>query len=262
MKLNIVHQPAVGTPRPTPLLLVHGAWHGAWCWENFLPFFAGLGYDVYALDLRGHGESEGREKIQWHSAARGYVADLAQAVAGLDRPPVIIAHSLGGYVTQRYLEQNSVPAAVLMASVPSRGILGFLLRFLARHPGPMLKTVFTLNPWHMVATPALAHDAFFSPEIPAEEVMRHFQKLQPESFLAVPEMSITALPKPKKVTTPLLVLAAERDRVFSVSELQATARAYNTEAVILKDTAHDAMLEPTWESTALIIAGWLAERGV
>ena len=41
----------------------------------------------------------------------------------------------------------------------------------------------------------------------------------------------------------------------------ATARAYNTEAVLLADTAHDAMLEPTWQSTAQIIAGWLDERG-
>ena len=261
MKLNIVHYPAVGTPRPTPLLLVHGAWHGAWCWENFVPFFTGLGYNVTTLDLRGHGESEGREKFRWHSAARGFVADLAQAVEAIGLPPVIIAHSMGGYVTQKYLETHSVPAAVLMSTVPSRGILGFLLRFMARHPVPMLKTFFTLNPWHMVASPALAHDAFFSPEVPAAEVERHYRRLGPESFLAVPEMALTALPKAERVKTPLLVLAAERDQVFSVPEQIATAKAYNTEAVLLADTAHDAMLEPTWQSTAQIIAGWLDERG-
>ena len=261
MKLNIVHYPAVGTPRPTPLLLVHGAWHGAWCWENFVPFFTGLGYNVTTLDLRGHGESEGREKFRWHSAARGFVADLAQAVESIGLPPVIIAHSMGGYVTQKYLETHSVPAAVLMSSVPARGILGFLLRFMARHPLAMLKTFFTLNPWHMVASPALARDAFFSPEVPDAEVERHYQRLGPESFLAVPEMSLTALPKPARVKTPMLVMAAERDRVFSVPELMATARAYNTEAVILKDTAHNVMLEPAWQSAAQIIAGWLDEKG-
>jgi pimeloyl-ACP methyl ester carboxylesterase len=26
--------------RPTPILFVHGSWHGAWCWEKFLPYFA------------------------------------------------------------------------------------------------------------------------------------------------------------------------------------------------------------------------------
>jgi pimeloyl-ACP methyl ester carboxylesterase len=44
--------------RPTPLLFVHGAWHGAWCWdEYFLDFFAGRGYRALAVSLRGHGNS-------------------------------------------------------------------------------------------------------------------------------------------------------------------------------------------------------------
>ena len=30
------------------LLLVHGAWHGAWCWERFVPWFEGRGYRVAA----------------------------------------------------------------------------------------------------------------------------------------------------------------------------------------------------------------------
>jgi pimeloyl-ACP methyl ester carboxylesterase len=50
MKLEIIsHEPKEGT-RPTPILFVHGAWHGAWCWEeNFLPYFAGKGYSTNAL---------------------------------------------------------------------------------------------------------------------------------------------------------------------------------------------------------------------
>ena len=64
--------------RLTPILFVHGAWHAAWCWENFLPYFAQQGYPSYAVSLRGHGASEGRDKIRWHSAAHGYVADVTQ----------------------------------------------------------------------------------------------------------------------------------------------------------------------------------------
>jgi pimeloyl-ACP methyl ester carboxylesterase len=53
----------------SPILFVHGAWHGAWCWENFLPYFADRGYGAYAVSLRGHGASQGRDRIRWHSAA-------------------------------------------------------------------------------------------------------------------------------------------------------------------------------------------------
>ena len=38
-----------------PLLFVHGAYHGAWCWdEHFLDFFAAKGYRSVAVTLRGH----------------------------------------------------------------------------------------------------------------------------------------------------------------------------------------------------------------
>ena len=35
----------------TPLFLQHGAWHGAWCWNQFLDYFASLGYEVHAISL-------------------------------------------------------------------------------------------------------------------------------------------------------------------------------------------------------------------
>ncbi len=43
--------------RPNPILFVHGAFHGAWAWEEyFLPYFADKGYEVHALNWRGHGK--------------------------------------------------------------------------------------------------------------------------------------------------------------------------------------------------------------
>ena len=41
--------------RPRRMLLVHGAWHGAWCWERVLAPLLVLGYEPEALDLPGHG---------------------------------------------------------------------------------------------------------------------------------------------------------------------------------------------------------------
>ncbi|MBI5715520.1 MAG: alpha/beta hydrolase, partial [Chloroflexi bacterium] len=45
MQLELITRQPASNPRPTPLLFVHGAWHGAWCWaEYFLPYFAQHGY--------------------------------------------------------------------------------------------------------------------------------------------------------------------------------------------------------------------------
>ncbi len=48
LSLEVISQQPQSNARPTPLLFVHGAWHGAWCWENFLPYFAQHGYQTQA----------------------------------------------------------------------------------------------------------------------------------------------------------------------------------------------------------------------
>jgi pimeloyl-ACP methyl ester carboxylesterase len=149
--------------QPSPILFVHGAWHAAWCWENFLPYFADRGYAAYAVSLRGHGASAGREGIRWHSAAQDYVADVAQVIQTLPQPPILVGHSMGGYVVQKYLETQQAAAGVLLASVPVSGLCGFAVRFGWRHPWTFLKSQLWLNPWLLIETAELAQEAFFHP---------------------------------------------------------------------------------------------------
>jgi pimeloyl-ACP methyl ester carboxylesterase len=40
----------------------------------------------------------------------------------LPTPPVVIGHSMGGFVVQKYLETHQAPAGVLLASIPPRGL--------------------------------------------------------------------------------------------------------------------------------------------
>ncbi len=259
MQLEVISHVETVT-RPNPILFVHGAWHAAWCWENFLPYFAERGYASYAVSLRGHGASEGRNGIRWHSASRGYVADLAQVARTLDKPPILVGHSMGGYVVQKYLETHSAKAAILLATIPASGIFNFVMRYAGRHPWKFLKSLLFLNPWHMVETPALTHESFFSPKVTAEENLRHFARLQSESFKMVLETMVLDLPRPEKVNTPMQVFAAANDRVFSIEEQQSTARAYGIDAELFHDMAHDMMLEPNWRQVADRIRNWLQER--
>jgi len=84
-------------------LFVHGAWYADRCWaEHFLPCFAARGYVTHALGVRGHGGSDGRERLPWTSIA-DYVADVEQIVAQLGRTLVLVGHSMGGFVLQHYL---------------------------------------------------------------------------------------------------------------------------------------------------------------
>lgn len=261
MKLEVISKHPYDKTHNTPLLLVHGAWHGAWSWENFLPYFAEHGYEVHALSLRGHGNSEGGEGIRWYSIS-DYVTDVRQVVNRLSTHPVLIGHSMGGYVVQKYLESYNAPAGVLVASVPTKGILGFLLRWLRRHPASTLKALALLNTWYFVSTPALSKDAFFSDDFPDEQFLEYYAHIQNESFRMALEMTILRLPRPRRIQTPLLVLGGESDRIFSVSEHRKTARAYQTEAIIFPDMAHDMMLERGWGNVADKILNWLNARNL
>ena len=84
-------------------VLIHGAWHAAWCWQNFLDFFADTGYRALAVSLRGHGGSATSKRLRRCSLA-DYVEDVESVAATLPARPVVIGHSLGGFIAQKYLD--------------------------------------------------------------------------------------------------------------------------------------------------------------
>jgi pimeloyl-ACP methyl ester carboxylesterase len=260
MRLEIISKHPPTSAHSTPLLFVHGAWHGAWCWdEHFLDYFAQHGFAAHALSLRGHGGSDGRSRLRWTRLAE-YVADVADVAAQLPHSPVVIGHSMGGAVVQKYLETHSAPAGVLLASLPPAGVLAATLRLARRHPVEFTKVNLTLSLFPLVATPQLAREAFFSLSLPAEQMRTYAKRLQDESYLGFLDMLALNLPRPRRVTAPMLVLGAAQDTIFHPSEIDATATAYHTQAVILSDMAHDMMLEAGWQRAADRIIAWLNEH--
>ncbi|MCJ7686429.1 MAG: alpha/beta hydrolase, partial [Desulfobacteraceae bacterium] len=162
MKLEIISRKPKGVSRKVPILFIHGAWHGAWCWEkNFMPYFAENGYTSYALSLRGHGDSERPAHFRWMRIA-DYVEDVAQVVDQLPEKPVMVGHSMGGLVVQKYLEEHTAPAAVLLASVPVKGVFRTTLRIALRHPLAFLKANLTWSLYPIIGKPKLTREAFFS----------------------------------------------------------------------------------------------------
>jgi pimeloyl-ACP methyl ester carboxylesterase len=258
MELEIISRYPAGSQHPTPLLLIHGALHGAWCWDaHFLDCFAQRGYASHAVNLRGHGKSEGRAGLRWTRIA-DFVEDVAQTVEQLPNPPILIGHSMGGFIIQKYLEDHGAPAAVLLSS--PFGLLPVALKTARRHPLVFAKLSLTLSLYPLVATPALAREAFFSDDLPEDELRGYWKQMQDDAYLAYLDMVALDRPKPAKVTTPLLVLGAGRDNMLSPRDVEATARAYNTHAEIIPDVAHDSMLDPRWQSVAERILAWLNER--
>jgi pimeloyl-ACP methyl ester carboxylesterase len=263
MKLELITREPVGKAKEVPLLFVHGKWHGAWCWdEHFLPYFAGQGYACAALSLRGHGGSEGREKLRWASIA-DYVSDVERVAGRFDAPPVIIGHSMGGFITQKYLEKHPQhPAAVLLTPIPPSGVWPSTFIVLRERPLVLLKALATLRLYPVVETRELARWALFSESFPEQLLEKYHPFLQDESFRSYLDELGLNLVRPKRVKTPLLVIGGENDRIIPPYLVQRAARAYRTEAIIFPGMAHDVMLETGWEAVAATILKWLNERGL
>jgi pimeloyl-ACP methyl ester carboxylesterase len=75
-------------------VLVHGAWHGGWCWAAVINHLDRLGDKALAVDLPGHGMNRAdRSKVTLDS----YVDSVADFIEHHDLKDVVLAgHSLGG----------------------------------------------------------------------------------------------------------------------------------------------------------------------
>lgn len=261
--LELIDKGACSPAHPTPVLFVHGAWHAAWCWdEHFLGFFADNGYRVLAVSLRGHGNSTTTKPLYRCSIA-DYVDDVATAVDSLPDPPVLVGHSMGGFIVQKYLEAHSVPAGVLLASSPPEGIRKATLRATREYPWLTVKSILTGETMTILNTPDRARKSMFSPTTPDPLVTEYVGRFQQESKRALYiDLSFWKLPKPELITTPMLVLGAEHDGAFTTAEVRSTAQAYHTEPELFADMGHDMMLEPGWRKVAERIHTWLTSRGL
>lgn len=232
-----------------PVLLVHGAWHAAWCWqEHWMPAMAARGWEVHALSLRAHGGSEApanRALIP----IRHYEHDVLQAITTLERPPILIGHSMGGLIVQHVLARYSAaPAGVLLAPVPPRHHGGALDAVGRADPLALARALVGLHPRPRTTT------MFGSATDPADAA-RWAARLEPEPWLATLQL---VLPRPShEPSQPVLVIGGGEDRLTPPHAVARTARELGTRAHLFPGMGHQLMLEPGWESVLDLALGWL-----
>ena len=98
------------------VVLVHGAWHGSWCWERVVPLLQNRGLAVRAVDLPSVG------------VAPGVAVDLSADAAAVEAvireiggPVVLCGHSYGGMVISRVVPTNVRRLVYLCAFMPAEG---------------------------------------------------------------------------------------------------------------------------------------------
>jgi pimeloyl-ACP methyl ester carboxylesterase len=96
-------------------VLVHGAWHGGWCWRKVVPLLERAGHRALAPDLPGHGSD--RTPLA-QVTLRAYADRVCQVAAGEREPVILVGHSMGGAVISQAAEQcpDSVRTLVYLAA--------------------------------------------------------------------------------------------------------------------------------------------------
>jgi pimeloyl-ACP methyl ester carboxylesterase len=103
-----------------PLLLTHGFGQTRLAWEESAHKLAARGFQVLALDARGHGDSDWSANAEY--TLDDFLDDLDRVVATLDQPPILIGASMGGLLGLLAMGERDPPpfAALVLVDIAPR----------------------------------------------------------------------------------------------------------------------------------------------
>ncbi len=87
----------------TAFVLVHGSWHGAWCWYKIVPLLEKAGHKAIAVDLPAHGKDKSPIR---EVTLQSNVDRVCEVIDSLDEPVVLVGHSRGGITITQIAEQR------------------------------------------------------------------------------------------------------------------------------------------------------------
>jgi pimeloyl-ACP methyl ester carboxylesterase len=96
-------------------VLIHGSWHGAWCWYKVVPRLEQAGHTGLAIDLPGHGRD-------WTPpqdvSMQSYIDRVCGVLDTLPEPAILVGHSRGGIVISQAAESRpeKIKALVYLAA--------------------------------------------------------------------------------------------------------------------------------------------------
>ncbi|MEI7555896.1 alpha/beta fold hydrolase [Candidatus Chlorohelix sp.] len=255
MKLEIISQ-IPENPKSPPLLFIHGAMHGAWCWsEYFVPFFAQAGYPSYALSFRGHGNSEGQIE---GTTLRDYLEDIRQVAEQLPEPPIMVAHSLGAFLILKYIEKYPIKGAIMVSPT-------FSFPLYMRIPGVILgKPAYPFIKNRKVPAPKNTETVrrmFFSQQLPEEQLQHYTSQMCDGSMLGFMGLLWEKPPKAASARqVPLFFQVNATDTMRKFMPDDKFAKLYGAERRVYYGTAHNMMLEVNWREVAEDGLNWLKKH--
>lgn len=270
--MEVLSAEAAGNTDRPPILFIHGSLHAAWCWKLFQPFFAEHGYSSYAISLRGAGNTT-VDQTENVTIAQ-HLADLNALLTVLDiERPICIAHSIGGFFAQKWLDEHPAlfDALVLLDTVAPSGndgvtrrmrsrlglfamiriTLGFVLKGVNTNLGLCRFVFFTQRKTENVIDEELEGD---------EQLLEYMRLFREQSSLSL-ELAELKNPVTGSTSTSMggrvLAISGADDVLCDEEVLKEVTAMWGGDSVLLPNVPHDSQLCTKWRDVGNSILEWL-----
>jgi len=259
------------------IVLVHGLWMTPRSWEHWVSYYEARGCRVLAPGYPGF-EVEVEQLRARPELISGLdlietIDHLADVIRGLDRPPIIVGHSLGGTLTQLLLARGLGAAGVAINSAPTEGVrvsppsqIKSLFPIL-KNPANRRRAVgFTREEFHYAFTNTLTHEE-------SDKVYDRYHIPAPGDW--VWSYGLIANFKPGRQAAsvdygyddraPLLFIAGGSDHIMPASVNRSNAKHYQKSSALtdyheFPGRSHYTCGEPGWEEVADYALDWAREN--
>lgn len=259
--VHLIHRKAEPETTAPPILFIHGAFAGAWCWdEYFLPWFANAGFDAYAIDLPGRRNRSDYARLQDYTIS-DYQDAVFAVIDSFDQPPIVVGHSMGGFLGWRAAEEKDIAALVMMAPVPPTGLAAPAMQLAVTNPA-LAMDVASVHAGDIASVDTL-HQTMFSKSVPKDVAAQYISRFQGESQLAVAGLYNPRMPNIMGVWGTLIkIVGGDSDTLIPAAHVHWTGSICGRSAYIYENMGHGMMLETDWLRVAEDISEWLDDQGL
>lgn len=232
--------------------MIHDLWVGGWCWYDWATRFSNLGWECWAINLRGRDPARGFEEGR-RQTLRDCARDLDRLYDALPSPAIILAHGFGASIAQTVLAGRATVAAVLLAPAVEPG---------AKTSRALRRLRIKYLPLMVLRQPVLIRTSDFDTlwlncvdETDRREIL---QGLVPES----PQL-VRALLQPGNTDRapdhgfPVLTLSGGEDRLLASRAADGAAEAPGREHRRYAERGHWMLHEPGWQEVVNDIHRWI-----
>jgi pimeloyl-ACP methyl ester carboxylesterase len=239
------------------LVLLHGLWSDSSCWQPWATHFANLGWDCWAVNLRGRFEPRALDVLRQLTFGQ-CVEDLHRVIRAAPSPPVLLGHSFGGLIAQKAAEEAGLSALILLSSVPPGDIRADATRTLR-----LLRLKYLPLLW--LGQPFRLEEKDFGrswlASVPAHLRAEIHRRVVPESGrLARAFFRRSVRIESRRIACPVLIIGGNADQVVDVAAQRAWAQRLGADFQAYPEHGHAIMQEEGSERAVRDIHRWLVQK--